>query len=81
MGRMNPSSYEPTEPHLWLVGKVPMRTWDDCREMSGRKARTHSYDDLVNLLIVLAMGRQNDSHMDKSLRKHLRRETPAERSS
>ena len=28
IGRMNPSSYGPTEPHLWLVGKIPMRTWD-----------------------------------------------------
>ena len=26
MGRMNPSSYGPTEPHLWLVGKIPART-------------------------------------------------------
>ena len=26
MGRMNPSSYGPTEPHLWLVGKIPIRT-------------------------------------------------------
>ena len=22
MGRMNPSSYGPTEPHLWLVGNI-----------------------------------------------------------
>ena len=26
MGRMNPSSYGPTEPHMWLVGKIPPRT-------------------------------------------------------
>ena len=26
MGRMNPSFYGPTEPHLWLVGKIPTRT-------------------------------------------------------
>ena len=26
-GRRNPSSYGPTEPHLWLVGKIPPRTW------------------------------------------------------
>ena len=71
MGCMNTSSYGPTEPHLWLVGKIPMRTLDDCRETSKRKARTHSYDDLVDLLIELAMERQNDSHMDKYLRKHL----------
>ena len=75
MGRMNPSSYQPTEPHLWQVGKIPTRTWNNCRETSERKARTHSYDDLVDLLIQLAMERENDSHMDRYLRKHLRRES------
>ena len=80
MGRMNASSYGPTEPHLWLVGKIPTRTWDNCTETSERKALTHSYNDLVDLLIELAMERENDSHMDKYLRRHLRRETPAERS-
>ena len=66
MGRMNPSSYGPTEPHLWLVKKIPMRTWDDCRETSERKARTLSYHDLVHLLIELALERGNDSHMHTS---------------
>ena len=80
MGRMNLSSYGPTEPHLWLVGRIPMTTIDSCRGTSERKAGTHSYDDLVDLLIELAMERENDSHMDKYLRKNLRRETPAETS-
>ena len=80
MGRMNHSSYGPTEPHLWLVGKISTWTWDNCRGTSERKARTHSYDDPVDLLIELAMERENDSHMDKYLRKHLRRETPADKS-
>ena len=79
MGHMNPTSYGPPEPHLWLVGKIPPKTWDDRRETSERKARTHSYDDLVDLLMELAMERENDSHMDKYLRKNLQRETPAER--
>ena len=26
--RMNVGSYGPTEPHLWLVGKIPPRTWE-----------------------------------------------------
>ena len=26
MGRMNPTSYGPTEPHLWLPGKIPPKT-------------------------------------------------------
>ena len=79
MGRMNPTSYGPTEPHLWLVGKIPPRTWENCRHTSERKSATHSYDDLVDLLIELAMDKENDSHMDRYLRKHLRRETPAEK--
>ena len=62
------------------MGKIPTRTWHNCREMSERKAWTHSYDDRVDLLIELAMERENDSHMDKYLRKHLRRETLAEKS-
>ena len=78
MGRMNPSSYGPTEPHLWLLGRIPTRTWENCRETSERKSRTHSYDDLVDMSIELAMKRENDSHMDKYLRNHLRKETPAE---
>ena len=80
IGRMNPSSYGPTEPHLWLVGKIPTRTWENCRETSQRKSRTHPYEDLVVLLLELAMERENDFQMDKYLRKHLRRETPAEKS-
>ena len=34
MGRINPSSYGPTEPHLWLMGKIPPRTWEICKETS-----------------------------------------------
>ena len=79
MGRMNPSSYGPTEPHVWLVGKIPTKTWENCRETSERKSQTQSYDDLSDLLIELAMERENDSHIDKYLRKHVRRETLAEK--
>ena len=69
--RMNVGSYGPTEPHLWLVGKIPLRTWEDCRSTSERKRRTHTYDDLVDLLIELALERENDSHMEKILERHL----------
>ena len=79
MGRMNPTSHGPTEPHLWLMGKVPPRTSESCKETTERKSGTQSYDDLVDLLIELTMERENDSHMDKYLRKHPRRETPAEK--
>ena len=66
--RMNVGSHGATEPYLWLMSKIPSRTWDDCRTTSGRKNRTHRYDDLVDLLIELALERGNDL---KFLTKHL----------
>ena len=71
--RMNVGSYGPTDPHLWLVSKIPTRMWDECRTTSERKSRTHTYDDLVDLLIELALERENDSHMEKFLKRHLGR--------
>ena len=71
--RMNVGSYGATEPHLWLMSKIPQRTWDDCRSTSERRSRTHSYDELVDLLIELALERENDSHMEEFLKKHLGR--------
>ena len=71
--RMNVGSYGATEPHLWIMSKIPQRTWDDCHSTSERKSRTHSYDELVDLLIELALERENDSHMEKFLKKHLGR--------
>ena len=38
--RMNVGSYGATEPHLWLMSRIPQRTWDDCRSTSERKSRT-----------------------------------------
>ena len=63
------------------VGKIPTKTWGNLRETSQRKSRMHSYEFLVDLLIEFAMERENDSHMGKYLRKHLQRETPAEKAS
>ena len=71
--RMNADSYGATEPQLWLTSKIPSRTLDDCRTTSERKSRTHTYDDLVDLVIELALDRENDSHMEKFLKKHLGR--------
>ena len=69
--RMNVGFYGATEPHLWLMSKIPQRTWDDCRATSEKKGRTHSYHELVDLLIELALERENDSHMEQFLKKHL----------
>ena len=71
--RMNVGSSGPTEPHLWLVSKIPTRTWDDCRTTSESKSQTHTCDDLVELLIELALEKENDSHMEKFLKRHLGR--------
>ena len=65
---MNPTSYFPTEPHLWLVGKTSPGTGEYCGETSERKPRSLSYDDSIDPLIELQMQRENDSHMDKYLR-------------
>ena len=62
--RTKVGSYGATEPHLWLMSKIPQRTWDDCRATSERKSRTNPYHELVDLLIELALERENDSHME-----------------
>ena len=69
--RMNVGSYRAKEPQPWLMSNVPSRTWDDCRTTSARKSWTHTYNDLVDLLIELAFERENDSHMEKFLKKKL----------
>ena len=73
LSRMSVGSYGDTEPNLWLMSKIPARKWDDCRTTSERKSRTHTYDDLVDLLIEQALERENDSPMEKFLKKHLGR--------
>ena len=42
--RMNVGSYGATDPHLWLMSKIPTPMWDDCHTNSERKSRTHTYD-------------------------------------
>ena len=59
--------------YMWLMSEIPSRTRDDCPTTSERKSRTHTYDDLVDLLIELALERENDFHMEKVLKKHLGR--------
>ena len=74
---MNVGSYGATEPNLWLMSNIPACTWNDCRTTSERKSRTHTYDDLVDVLMELALERESDSHMEKFLKKQLgRRGTP-----
>ena len=74
--RMNVGFYGATDPHLWLMSKIPTRTWDSCRTTSERKSRTHTYNDLLDLLIELALERENDARMEKFLNRHLGRGAP-----
>ena len=46
-------------------------TWDHCRSTSERKSWTQTYEDIVDLLIELALERENYFHMEKFLKKHL----------
>ena len=71
--RMKVGSYGATEPHLWLMSKIPQRMWDDCCSTSERRSQTNYRDALVDLLIELALERENDSHMEKFLKKHFGR--------
>ena len=71
--RMIVGSYGATEPHLWLMSKIPARKWDDCRLTSERKSLTHTYKDLLDLLIKLDLETQNDAHVEKFLNKQLGR--------
>ena len=71
--RMNVGSYGPTEPHLWLASEIPTHTWDHTCSISERKRQTHTYDDLVDLLIELVLQRKNDTHIEKFLKRHLGR--------
>ena len=52
---MNSIFYGPIEPHLWLVGKIPPKTRENCRETSEENSRVHPYDKLTDLLIKLAL--------------------------
>ena len=70
---MNLGSYGATEPHSCLVSKIPTRTWHDCRTTSEMKSRTHTYDDLVDLLIELVLEIESNSHMENFVKRHLGR--------
>ena len=55
------------------MSEFSTRTRDDCRTISERKSRTHTYEDLVDLLIEPALERKNDSHMETFLKRNLGR--------
>ena len=63
--------HTPSDPKMATGVRTGFSTWDECRAISERKSRTHPYVNLVDLLIKLALERENESHMEKISNKQL----------
>ena len=63
-GRLTPGSSGSDELLFWLVAKIPTSLWDECRATAETKARTLTYEDLSVLLLVLALEKESDQHLD-----------------
>ena len=46
MRKVTLASYKPTEPHLWLVAKIPAKTRDDGHKTFDKKLHIDSCDEL-----------------------------------
>ena len=53
-----------TEKLLLLTRKIQKKTWTECRSTAERKAKTHTYQDLADLLEEIALGRSSDHHVE-----------------
>ena len=53
-----------TEKLLLLTRKMQKKTWTECRSTVERKAKTHTYQDLADLLEELAIERISDQHVE-----------------
>ena len=53
-----------TEKLLLLTRKIQKKTWTECRSTVERKAKTHTYQDLADLLEELALERISDQHVE-----------------
>ena len=63
-GRLRPGSYSSDDLLFWLVAKLPRELWDECRSTAERKARSLRYEDLCVLLLVLALEKESDQHLN-----------------
>ena len=63
-GRLTPGSYSSDDLLFWLVAKLPRELWDECRSTAERKARSLRYEDLCVLLLVLALEKESDQHLN-----------------
>ena len=53
-----------TEKLLLLTRKIQKKTWTECRSTVERKAKTHTYKDLAELLEELALERVTHQHVE-----------------
>ena len=53
-----------TEKPLLLTGKSKKKTWTERRSTVERKTKTHTYQDLADLLEELALERISDQHVE-----------------
>ena len=63
-GRLTPGSYSSDDLLFWLVAKLSRELWDECRLTAERKARSFHYEDLCVLLLVMALEKESDQHLN-----------------
>ena len=63
-GRLTPGSYSSEDLLFWLVAKLPRELYDECRLTAERKARSLHYEDLCVLLLVMALEKESDQHLN-----------------
>ena len=63
-GRLTPGSYSSDDLLFWLLAKLPVELWDECRSTAERKARALHYEDLCVLLLELALEKGSNQHLN-----------------
>ena len=66
MGRLTPGSYGSNELLFWLMAKIPKDVWEECPATAKRKARILTYEDLLVLILELALEKESDQHLNAS---------------
>ena len=64
VGRLTPGPCCSDELLFWLVAKLPGEVWDECRATAERKARALTYEDLLVLLLELALEKKSNQHLN-----------------
>ena len=64
VGRRTPGSYGSEELLFWLVAKLSLELWDECRLAAERKARALNYEDLSVLPLEPALEKESNQHLN-----------------